>query len=262
MSVTVRDGVSVDDTDTFTWTVTNTNQAPVFSTDIGDQTDAEGDAVSLDADATDADLDTLTYSATGLPAGVIHRRRARASSAARCQLAARRQPTTSIITGQRRHATDTDTFTWTVTNTNQAPVFSTEFTDRTDAEGAVISFDADATDPDAGTRSPTAPPTCPTASPSTAAPVSSQGTLSAHQLGHLQRRSSPVSDGTLTDTDTLHLDRDRAGHRLGASTSTASNDHVTLRRGAGAQQQHLHDRDLVPPRRHGHARDHQRHAAA
>ena len=59
---------------------------------------------------------------------------------------------------QHRHSpsrdgslTDTDTFSWTVTNVNQPPVFSTNFGDRTDAEGAVISFDADATDPD-GTR--------------------------------------------------------------------------------------------------------------
>ena len=43
---------------------------PSFTTDITDQTDAEGDSVSLDADATDPDLDTLTYEATGLPAGV------------------------------------------------------------------------------------------------------------------------------------------------------------------------------------------------
>ena len=32
--------------------------------------DTVGDTVNLDADATDADGDTLTYSATGLPAGV------------------------------------------------------------------------------------------------------------------------------------------------------------------------------------------------
>ena len=32
--------------DAFTWTVTNTNQAPVFSTDITDQSDAEGDLVA------------------------------------------------------------------------------------------------------------------------------------------------------------------------------------------------------------------------
>ena len=68
-TITVSDG-TLTDTDSFTWTVTNTNQAPVFSTDITDQTDAEGDIVSLDADATDADLDTLTYSAPSLPAGV------------------------------------------------------------------------------------------------------------------------------------------------------------------------------------------------
>jgi hypothetical protein len=30
--------------------VTNSNQAPVFSTDITDQSDAEGDVVNLDAD--------------------------------------------------------------------------------------------------------------------------------------------------------------------------------------------------------------------
>ena len=46
------------------------NQAPVFSTDFTDRTDAEGAAISFDADATDPDGNTLTYSATGLPAGI------------------------------------------------------------------------------------------------------------------------------------------------------------------------------------------------
>ena len=93
------------------------NTAPVFSTEFTDQTDAEGDAVSLDADASDADLDTLTYSATGLPSGMTI------------------APATGVVSGpsasrrghvQRRPSpsvdgtdTDTDTFTWTVTNTNQ-----------------------------------------------------------------------------------------------------------------------------------------------
>ena len=31
------------------------NHAPVFSTDIGDQSNAEGNVISLDADATDAE---------------------------------------------------------------------------------------------------------------------------------------------------------------------------------------------------------------
>ena len=73
--------------------MTNTNQAPVFSTDITDQHRRRGRRViSLDADATDPDLDTLTYSATGLPAGVTI------------------SPTTGVISGtlsfdQRGHAT-------------------------------------------------------------------------------------------------------------------------------------------------------------
>ena len=36
---------------------------------MADQTNAEGDVISLDAGATDPDGDTLTYAATGLPDG-------------------------------------------------------------------------------------------------------------------------------------------------------------------------------------------------
>ena len=48
----------------------SSNSAPVFSTDFPDRANTEGDTPSLDADATDADGDTLTYSATGLPTGI------------------------------------------------------------------------------------------------------------------------------------------------------------------------------------------------
>ena len=60
----------MDATDSFEWTVTNTNQEPTFDQNLGDRTDAEGDLISLDAGATDLDGDTLTYAATGLPAGL------------------------------------------------------------------------------------------------------------------------------------------------------------------------------------------------
>ena len=40
-------------TDSFTWTITNTNRAPAFSQDLGDRTTAEGAAVSLATPATD-----------------------------------------------------------------------------------------------------------------------------------------------------------------------------------------------------------------
>ena len=67
--MTVTDGLAVDASDTFSWTVTNTNRAPSFDQDLGNRTNAEGALISLDAGATDPDGDTLTYAATGLPAG-------------------------------------------------------------------------------------------------------------------------------------------------------------------------------------------------
>ena len=121
----------------------------------------------------------------------------------------------TVITVSDGTLTDTDSFTWTVTepSVNQPPVFSTEFTDRTDAEGAVISLDANATDPDAGTTlvySATGLPSGITINSSTGV---FSGTLSATSSGSYSTVIT-VTDGTLTDTDTLHLDGDRATHRV------------------------------------------------
>ena len=68
--MTVTDDLVVDASDTFSWTVTNTNRAPSFDQDLGNRTSAEGALISLDAGATDPDGDTLTYAATGLPSGL------------------------------------------------------------------------------------------------------------------------------------------------------------------------------------------------
>ena len=148
----MRDGAAVDATDTFSWTVTNTNQDPTFDQNLGDRTDAEGDLISLDAGATDADGDTLTYAATGLPAGLSidtdHRRDQRHHQPQRRQ----RQP----LRGQRhrerrdRHR-PTDTFSWTVTNTNQTPTFDQHRATAPTPKVTVISLDAGATDPDGDT---------------------------------------------------------------------------------------------------------------
>ena len=67
--VTVNDGHATSAPVTST-PVTVVNTSPVLSTDFPDRTDVVGDTASLDADATDADNDTLTYSATDLPAGI------------------------------------------------------------------------------------------------------------------------------------------------------------------------------------------------
>ena len=198
--ITVSDGTDTD-TDTFTWTVTNVNAAPVFSTDLTDRTDAEGvTPTGLDANASDADGDTLTYSATGLPGGI-------SISASTGVLSGTLNPTSSgvhnvTITVSDGTDTDTDTFTWTVTNVNAAPVFSTDLTDRTDAEGVTpTGLDANASDADGDTLTYSA-----TGLPGGISISASTGVLS----GTLNPTSSgvhnvtiTVSDGTDTDTDTF-----------------------------------------------------------
>ncbi|MEP7377990.1 MAG: putative Ig domain-containing protein, partial [Chloroflexota bacterium] len=196
--LTVSDG-ALADTDSFTWTVTDNNQAPVFSTNFGNRTDAEGAVISLDANATDPDLDALTYSATGLPNGITINSTTGVFGGTLSFASAGTYNT--VITVSDGSLTDTDSFTWTVTNTNQAPVFSTEFGDRTDAEGALISFDADASDPDGTTLtySATNLPNGITIN-STTGIVS--GTLSTISSGTYNTVIT-VSDGSLTDTDSF-----------------------------------------------------------
>ena len=68
MTVSAADG-SLTTSETFHWTVTNTNRAPVV-TAPADQTSAEGAVITLPIVATDPDGDTLSVSATGLPPGL------------------------------------------------------------------------------------------------------------------------------------------------------------------------------------------------
>ena len=110
---------------------------------------------------------------------------------------------------------------------NQAPVFSTDFTNRTDAEGAVISLDANATDPDGNplTYSATNLPSGITINASSGV---ISGTLSATSSG-IYNVVITVSDGGADRHRPLHLDGDRAEHR----------DHVCGRHFRADLDQHL-----------------------
>ena len=106
-------------------TITAANQAPEFTTDLTDLTLAEGASVSLDANATDPDGNALTYSATALPAGVtIDPGTGVISGLLGSTTAGIYDVTVTVSDG---FLTDTDTFRLTVTNTNQAPVFTTDW---------------------------------------------------------------------------------------------------------------------------------------
>ena len=173
------------------------NQAPFFTTEFGDRTDAEGANVTFDANATDPENATLTYSASGLPGGMsINSSNGVVSGTLNNSSAGVHSVVLTVSDG---FLTDTDSFTWTVTDNNQAPVFSTDFGDRTDAEGVSVSLDANATDPNVDTLTYSATNLPAGISINSANGVIS-GTLTFAAAGTYSVVVT-VSDGTLTDTD-------------------------------------------------------------
>ncbi len=69
VTVTVSDAVDATPVQ-FTWTVSAPLNTPPVVTNPGDQASTEGELISLGIVASDADGDTLSYSASGLPAGL------------------------------------------------------------------------------------------------------------------------------------------------------------------------------------------------
>ncbi len=115
VTVCVSDG-TLDDCETVTVTVSNTNRAPAFDQNLGDRTSAEGAVISLDAGATDPDGDALTYEATDLPAGLSINPATGLISGTIGYAAAASSPYSVSITVRDGPTVDaTDTFTWTVT---------------------------------------------------------------------------------------------------------------------------------------------------
>ena len=131
VSVTVRDGPAVDATDSFQWTVSNTNREPTFDQDLGAQSSAENDLVSLDAGATDPDNDPLTYAASGLPPGLAINASTGEISGTIAFSANANSPYSVSVTVKDGPLVDaTDSFQWTVSNTNREPTFDQDLLDR------------------------------------------------------------------------------------------------------------------------------------
>ena len=97
------------------------NQPPVV-TSPGDQTGAEGDNVSLSVDASDPDAgDTLTYAATGLPGGLsIDPSTGKISGTIASGSAANSPFNVTVKATDKAGASDSKSFSWTVTSAQQA----------------------------------------------------------------------------------------------------------------------------------------------
>ncbi len=129
VSITVRDGATVDATDAFTWTVTDVvapNNEPTFDQNLANRTDPEGTVVNLDAGATDLDGDPLTYAATNLPPGLSINTSSGLITGTISSVAAASSPYAVSITVRDGATVDaTDILTWTVTDATPgaSPVF-------------------------------------------------------------------------------------------------------------------------------------------
>ncbi len=153
LRVSDNGGTTTGDIDNFTWTVTS-NDDPTFDTTLVDRNDPEGTVISMSASATDPNNDTLLYGATGLPAGISIDTETGLISGTISYLASPDSPYAVTVTvsddnGNTENATQS--FTWVVTNANQAPVFDFDIVDRADDQNDVISMQLSATDVDGET---------------------------------------------------------------------------------------------------------------
>jgi hypothetical protein len=160
-----NDGTADSAAATVSLTVTPTPDAPAVI-DPGNQTSAEGASVSLQIQASDPDGDALTYSATGLPAGLsIGSGTGTISGTVAFGAAPTNNVTVTVTDGS---LTGMASFVWAVTNTNQAPVADAQSVTTpedtpkaitltgSDADGDALTFSI-ATAPVHGTLSGTAP---------------------------------------------------------------------------------------------------------
>jgi hypothetical protein len=145
------------DTAEVTVTVTAVNDQPTV-TSPGDQTDAEGQAgISVLIIGNDVDQgDTLTFSATGLPANLTLDANTGLITGTISFTAFEDAPNSDGIyevtitaTDQANLASAPVTITWTVTNTNQPPTVTNPGA-QANSEGEVVNLQVIASDPDAG----------------------------------------------------------------------------------------------------------------
>jgi hypothetical protein len=147
-TVTATDANSASSAVSFTWAVLDTPRPPVV-TNPGDQTNAEGDTVSLAISATDPDGYPMQFGATGLPVGLRIDADTGIISGSVAYLDSQNldgsYPVEVVAVDGHGPATTID-FTWTVTQTVLPPVFAAPLA-QSNAEGDSVWLSVAARDP-------------------------------------------------------------------------------------------------------------------
>ncbi len=148
ITFTVSDGRGGTASEAATVTVTTQggNHVPVLAS-IGAKSIVKGNTLSISVSATDADGDTLTYSATGLPTGATFSGQAFAWKPAYDQVGTY-QVTFSVTDG--KGGTDTETVPIQVTNINSVPVLAS-IGNKSVTANTTLSFTVSAADADGDT---------------------------------------------------------------------------------------------------------------
>lgn len=127
----------------FAWNIL-ANEIPVI-TPIDPQSNAVGDVVSLQVEASDGDADPLTYGALNLPTGLTINHTSGLISGTVGPGAASASVTVEVKDGKA--ATVQEIFIWTITGANMPPVV-VKPADQANFEGDVVSLQVLASDPD------------------------------------------------------------------------------------------------------------------
>ncbi|WP_432199573.1 Ig-like domain-containing protein [Erythrobacter sp. W53] len=157
----ISDGEGGTSTATVTVTVNPQNDAPVADPQLTNQTDSDADVIALDilGNFTDIDGDTLTFTATGLPAGLAIDAAGNITgtldpSASQGGPASNGLYTVTVTADDGNGGTTTSTFVWTVNN--PAPIAANDTATTDEDVPVVIPVLANDNDPDGDTLTVTA----------------------------------------------------------------------------------------------------------
>ena len=121
---------------------------PSFDESLPDRTDGEGDTVTIVIEASDPDDDDLSFSASGLPPGIsIDADTGKMSGTIGYNAAALSPFATTVTVSDGTGGYDTESFTWSVTDSNRAPTLA-PIADRDVGEGSPMQVQTVANDPD------------------------------------------------------------------------------------------------------------------
>ncbi len=148
VSISVNDGNNHIAIASFGWQVDALNQAPVL-TNPGNQSDSEGNTVTLTITASDPEGDALTFSSSNLPSGLQLNSASGVISGTLVPASVGSHSVTISVNDGNGH-TESVSFIWQVIALNQAPILTNPGT-QSHSEGDTVSLTIAANDPNADT---------------------------------------------------------------------------------------------------------------